>query len=75
MKNQTIQPPPGYEQEKTTNVVLPVTFAILGASVVLMTMMLLSNDNKNNNNKENGSYDVENYDVVGNQPFIYGIAE
>ena len=72
MKNVTMQPPPGYE-EKTANIALPVSFAILGASVVLMAVMLLSGDKTNN--KENGNYDVENYDVVGNQPFIYGIAE
>ena len=68
----TIQPPPG--QKNAQDAALPVTFAILGASVVLMAVMLLSGSGRHNR-KEKGSYDVENYDVVGNQPFIYGIAE
>jgi hypothetical protein len=61
-------------QSKSNNLVLPLTMAVIGASVVLMAVMLLVNDKKSGNEKY-GSYDVENYDVVGNMPFIFGAGE
>jgi hypothetical protein len=74
MKRQMQQPPPySYGQSKTNKVVLPVTLAILGASAMLMAVMLITSENTSKS--ENGSYDVENYDIVGNRPFIYSICE
>jgi hypothetical protein len=73
MKRQIKQPPYSFEQSRTSKVVLPVTLAILGASVVIMAVMLITNENNKSN--DDGSYDVENYDIVGNMPFIYSICE
>jgi len=60
-------------QQKSSGNVLPIAMAVIGASVVLMAVMLLVNEKKNP--KENGSYEVENYDVVGNMPYIFGAGE
>ena len=72
MKKETKQP--FSAQNKSNNLVLPMAMAVIGASVVLMAVMLLVNDKKSGNEKY-GSYDVENYDVVGNMPFIFGAGE
>ena len=61
------------ERQKSNANVLPIAMAVIGASVVLMAVMLLVNENKNA--KDNGNYEVENYDVVGNIPFIFGAGE
>jgi len=60
-------------QQKSNANVLPIAMAVIGASVVLMAVMLLINERREA--KENGNYDVENYDVVGNIPFIFGAGE
>ena len=73
MKRQIIPPPYYRNRSRTSKVVLPVTMAILGASVIIMAVMLMTDEQKNN--REDGSYDVENYDVVANIPFIYSICE
>jgi len=72
MKKETKQP--FSAQNKSNNLVLPLTMAVIGASVVLMAVMLLVNDKKDGKEKY-GSYDVENYDIVGNMPFIFGAGE
>jgi hypothetical protein len=73
MKRQAMMPPYNHEESRSTKMVLPVTMAIIGASVVVMAIMLLTKDK--GKISENGSYDVENYDIVDNQPFIYSICE
>jgi len=55
------------------NIVLPIAMAVIGASVVFMAVMLLVNDK--GSVKDAGNYEVENYDVVGNMPFIFGAGE
>ena len=72
MKKETTQP--FSAQNKSNNLVLPMAMAVIGASVVLMAVMLLVNDKKGGKDHY-GSYDVENYDVVGNMPFIFGAGE
>jgi hypothetical protein len=61
------------DDRQKSNAVLPIAMVVIGASVVLMAVMLLVNEKKNS--KENGSYEVENYDVVGNMPYIFGAGE
>ncbi len=73
MKRHINQPPYIFEQSRTHKIVLPMTLAILGASVGLMAVMLITSENKPETQNERS--DVENYDIVGNQPFIYGICE
>jgi hypothetical protein len=73
MKRQAMMPPYSHDKKRDTKMVLPVTMAIIGASVVVMAIMLLSKDKPKT--AENGGYDVENYDIVTNQPFIYSICE
>ena len=55
------------------NIALPIAMAVVGASVVLMAIMLFMNDK--GDGRDAGNYDVENYDVVGNMPFIFGAGE
>ena len=65
--------PPYGQSPKSTKVVLPVTMAVLGASLMVMAVMLLTKEK--GKTKDNGTYEIENYDVVGDIPFIYSICE
>ena len=62
------------DRQKSNTNALPIAMAVIGASVVLMAVMLLVNDKKSTKDN-NGNYEVENYDVVGNMPYIFGAGE
>ena len=73
MKTQ-IKMPPYETAESKARVALPVTMVIVGASLMVMAVMMMTKDKSKRG--ENGSYEVENYDVVGNNiPLIYSICE
>jgi hypothetical protein len=73
MKRQKTVPPYIQAKTKTHRAVLPVTMAIVGASMVVMAVMLFSIDKSNKGDAKD--HDVENYDIVGNKPFIFAICE
>jgi hypothetical protein len=73
MKRQSYKPPYIHEHSQSRKIALPLTLAVLGASVMVMAVMLFTAEKPNTS--ENGSFDVENYDIVGNKPFIYSICE
>ena len=73
MNKPLVYPPYPSIRDGANKIVLPVTLAIVGASAVLMAVMLLTSEKKSDNDE--GNYDVENYDVVGNTPYIYSICE
>jgi len=70
MIQRRIKPAPA---KSSINIGLPLAMGVMAASVVLMAIMLLVNDK--GDGRDGGNYDVENYDVVGNMPFIFGAGE